>query len=340
MQALSRSAQARRREILASCGHAHPVHISILLLCAIALAGCAKQAPQIAVIPRTTAVTIWEAEHAGANIAAQQAGARIYWNAPTSEDDLQQQVALVERVMTAKYDGLVLAPDQPLAFMAPVQQMLRRGMRVVVIGSPLPIQPGQGLFYILNDDEASGRLAALRMGKILSGHGRVAVVGVGPESLSDLAILHSFETTLEKNFPKVVITVRRSGTRNGTEANRIVDEILSAPDAVDAIFTLSAAASTGASSALHARGLTGKVRLIGFEQSAELANLIRRHEVDSVVAEDTYGMGYLGVRLLVGALGQGQAQQTTMLEPTLLTAENIDSPEVRNLIQMDWSKQP
>ena len=312
----------------------------ILFLVSGAITGCGKSNREIAVIPRTTAFTIWEAEHAGAELAASRYGMHIYWNAPTNEDDFQQQAALIERIISAKYPSLILAPDQPLALMAPVQRALRHGIRTVVIGSPLPLAAGGDLFYIVNDDEASGRLAAMRIGKVLDGHGRVAVVGVNPESLSDLTILHAFETALEQNYPGIVIAKRRTGTHNATEAQRIVDEILSTDHDVHAIFCLSTSASDGAIAALSARNLTGKIKLVGFEQSAELANLIRLHQVDSIVAEDTYGMGYLAVQLLAHVQSQQSVPHERKIEPTLLTLDNINSPDIRNLVNTDWSNHP
>lgn len=298
--------------------------------------GCSRQRGKIAVIPETTAVTIWEAEHAGAGFAAEKSDTQLYWNAPTSEDDIRRQQALIERITDEHYRALVLAPDQTLELMSPVQRALAHGMRIVVVASPLTLPPSADLSYIVNDDEASGRMAALRIGEILHGSGRVAVLGVAPESLSSLTILHSFETALEKKYPAIVISERRFGTHNGTEAQQSADEVLSSDHDVGAIFALSSAASDGAFAALQSHGLTSRVKLVGFEQSAELANLVRLGFMDSLIAENTYEMGYRAIRLL--AQPPGSSPQEIKLEPTLLTQENIGSPEVRPLINTDWSR--
>lgn len=304
--------------------------------CLLLMGGCSRRSEKIAVIPQTTAVTLWEAEHAGAAFSASVSRIPIYWNAPTSEDDIQQQGALVERITDERYSGLVLAPDQTIALMAPVQRALSRGVRVVVVASPLTLPPGRNLSYIVNDDQASGRMAAMRIGRILHGKGHIAVLGVTAESLSSLAILHAFETTLEKEFPGIRIAERRFGTHNGTEAQQVADEVLATDHALDAIFTLSSAASDGAFAALQSRGLTARVKLIGFEQSAELANLVRLGDMDSLIAENTYEMGYRAMELL--RRPPRRQPQNIELEPTLLTAENIDSPQARTLINMDWSR--
>src|SRR5579875_3499176 len=89
---------------------------------------CAERPQEIAVIPRTTSTTLWEAEHAGAEYAARKYRLQIRWNAPTREDDVQQQISMVDRVVQRKCRGLILAPDQPLALMVPVQRAIAAGI--------------------------------------------------------------------------------------------------------------------------------------------------------------------------------------------------------------------
>lgn len=311
-----------------------------VLVLGLGISACKRETPKIAVIPRTTALTIWEAAHAGAQFAAEKHGIQVYWNAPTSEDDIQQQAALIERIADGNYQGLILAPDQPLALMAPVQRAIAHGVRTVVIASPLPIPSGANLSYIVNDDEASGRMAAMRIGQILDGNGRVAVVGISPESLSQLSILHAFETTLEQHYPNITIVDRRTGTHNEAEAEHIADEMLSANKNLSAIFSLSAAASNGAVAALQSRGMTGQIRLVGFEQSVELANMVRAHVIDSIIAEDTYEMGYRAMELIAADQDPAGIAHNIKLSPTLLTRDNINSPQLQRLINMDWGRKP
>src|SRR5207248_1385861 len=83
--------------------------------------------PLIAVIPRTSGSPFWEPVHVGAEIAARSTNIKIYWNAPTREDDIQGQIALVDAVIDRKYQGLILAPDQALALITPVRRALSKG---------------------------------------------------------------------------------------------------------------------------------------------------------------------------------------------------------------------
>jgi ribose transport system substrate-binding protein len=304
------------------------------------LAGCKRSSFRVAVIPRTTAETIWEAVHAGAEFAAGPQNIEVYWNAPTSADDFQQQAALIDRVVAEHYQGLIVAPDQPLVLMTPVQRAVQEGVRTVVIASPLTIPAQPNLAYIVNDDEASGRMAGMRVGQILEGHGKVAVLGIDPESLSDLTVLHSFEKNLEVHFPNISVEDLRPGTHNGVEARQIADEVLTSHHDLDAILTLSSIATYGTIDALQSRGLTGRIKLVGFEQSVEIGNQVRAGIVDSLIAKDTYQMGYRALTLLAEQRNKPLPALEIKLEPILLTRENIDSPQGQRLINQDWRRRP
>src|SRR5580700_3084354 len=125
---------------------------TMFLVALVGLAGCSPtRRPMIAFIPRTSATMLWEPAHVGAQDAANSLGLDIYWNAPTREDDVAGQISLIERIVRDGDQGLILAPDQALALITPVRRALAMGVATVVIGSSLPIPPGDSLSYIVND---------------------------------------------------------------------------------------------------------------------------------------------------------------------------------------------
>jgi ribose transport system substrate-binding protein len=266
---------------------------------------------------------------------------QTYWNAPTRGDDIQQQITLVDRAISRHSRGLILAPDQPLALMVPVREALRQGIPTVIVGSSsLPMPLGQGLSYIVNDDIATGQMAAKHIGKLLDGEGRVAVLGIDPDSPGALTILHAFETTLERDFPKIAFVDRRTGSSNESEAQQVANESLAKDPHLNAIFTLTAIATRGAYLALHSRGLSSQVKLVGFEQDLELMSLVRDGQINGLVAENTYQMGYQAMELIARSRETGRTGKQIKLAPTLLTADNADAPDVQRLISMDWSRIP
>src|ERR1700683_4937903 len=84
-------------------------------------AGCGpRQSDRIAFLPQTEGAMIWHTAHVDAEESAHRHGAFVYWNAPTREDDVEGQIAIVDRVADSGYTGLGLAPAQVRALVPSV----------------------------------------------------------------------------------------------------------------------------------------------------------------------------------------------------------------------------
>jgi ribose transport system substrate-binding protein len=311
---------------------------SILGLCLIWMfSGSCRHAsvPTIAVIPRTSGIPLWESAHVGAEMAARSTGTKIYWNAPTREDDVQGQITLVESVIDRRYQGLVLAPDQALALIAPVRRALSKGTPTVIIGSPLPIPSGGKLSYILNDEEEAGRMAAQRVGQLLAGKGSVAILGVNPDISGIMVRAHSLEAALADRYPGIRIVEKRLGSFNFPHDQQIAEETLRANPDLHVIVALTSASTRGTCSALAHNPQMQFTKVIGFDEPDPLL-LLRETELDSMIVQNSREMGLDAVKAIAAQLRGQQVAPDVKLKPLLVTRQNLDTPEVRQAFYMQW----
>jgi ribose transport system substrate-binding protein len=305
-------------------------------------AACRRPAvPTIAFVPMTTGSTFWEAEHAGAEAACAQLHCRIYWNAPTHEDDVEGQIGLLQEISAkrGKYQGLVLAPDHALAALAPVQRELAAGVPTVIVVSPLALPPRDKLSYIVTNEEAAGEIAARRIGSALGGRGSVAVLGIDPGLTGVMLRLHSLEQHLETQFPGVHIVARGSGAFNAAEAQQATLGVLSTNPDLDAVLSLTSVSTRAAFFALRSSRRLGKVKLLGCDQDSDMVEQVKAGMIDSVLAQNTYRMGYEAVKQIVERLHGEAVPGRTDLPPILITSENAGSAQVQKLIDMNWFAQ-
>jgi ribose transport system substrate-binding protein len=300
----------------------------------IALSACGRAPMPIAVIPRACGTALWEPEHSGAAAAARAQGLTVYWNAPTRPHDVQKQIALLEKVVALRYRGIVLAPDETLALRTPIKNALATRIPIVVVGTELGIDPDNNLSYVLNDEVAGGRLAARRLGLILEGQGAVAVLGLDPKLRSMSLRDRSFEDTLASEFPRIHVVARRPGQASAAQEQETTEELFQGGTALDALVALSADATRGAYYALIELNRAGITRLIGFDQ--DLLPPIRNGGLDSVVAQDTYEIGKLAIEQIEQKLHGSRIPDKLMVQPRLLTRENIDAPEMRDVLTAHW----
>jgi len=289
---------------------------------------------RIAVIPRTSGIPFWERVHGAADDAADRIGAFIYWNAPTSEDDVEGQITLVERVVSDDYQGLVLAPDQALSLITPVRRALSRGIATVIIGSPLPIPAGGNLSYILNDEEEGGRLAAQRVARLLHDRGSVALLGINPDVSGIMIRARSFEQTLARNYPDIHIVEKRMGSFNVPHEQQVVQDTLTDNPNLDVIVALMWTTAHETLSALDTSPQGHPPKVIGFDPGARPP--FHEQCLDSVILQDTRAMGQQAVELIHARLLGQSVPELVTLPPKLITRENVDSPEVRHMTALDW----
>ncbi|GGH11392.1 substrate-binding domain-containing protein [Silvibacterium dinghuense] len=297
------------------------------------LGSCHRQpSVVIAVIPRTSGVLMWEPEHGGALATALPQGADIYWNAPTREDDIQGQIALVDRVASRSYQGLVLSPDHALALITPVRRAIARGLPTVVLGSPLAMPAGNGLWYVLNDEQTGARMAAQRLTAMLGGKGSIAVLGINPDITGIVERARLFEGDLAQSAPEIRVVVNRSGSFNLPHEQQVAEETLREHPEIDVIVTMTATAMHSALAAIAASP-EKHIRVIAFDPDSLTFD---SPNLDSMIFENTRRMGTEAVQLLLAEHRGISQPAVTYVEPVLVTRENIHTDEVTQLTSMDW----
>ena len=153
------------------------------LALAIAMApvgGCSKAPAQtggkltIAVIPKGTAHVFWQSIHAGAEKAASEVGAEVIWRGPSREDDRAAQVSEVEGFVTRGISGIVLAPLDDTALVAPVSDAARNKIPVVIIDSAL--KGNDYVSFVATDNLKGGRMAGEGLSGLLPAGGKVVML--------------------------------------------------------------------------------------------------------------------------------------------------------------------
>lgn len=313
----------------------------ILLLCAFlgaALIASAKTY-RIAVIPKGTTHEYWKSIHAGAIKAAQELkqdgiDVRITWKGPLREDDREQQVQVVENFIVRRVDGIVLAPLDARALVEPTETAVRAGIPVVIIDSGLDSK--LPVSTVSTDNYKGGVLGARRLGELLHGKGNVILLRVLAGSTSTEQREAGFLDTIQQEFPdiKVLSSDQHAGATRDT-AYRAAQNLLNRfGHELDGFFAPNESSATGTLLALRDAGLAGgKVKFVGFDSGAQTVAALRSGDLQGLVLQNPFKMGYLGVKTMVAAL-QGQTVAKDIdTGCELVTKENMDEPASAALLK-------
>jgi ribose transport system substrate-binding protein len=287
-------------------------------------------------VPQTTAQEIWEAEHAGVAKALLGTPWRERWNGPSSETEVDRQIALVQQAIRQRDGGLILAPDHPVALTTAVRMAAEQGMPVVILDATLNLPASLDVDYLLNDEQQTGALAADRVGAVLHGRGTVAVLGETPALMATVARAAAFRQRMASRYPGITVLDPLPGRFRTNLAEQDTEELLASHPDLDAIFTVTVGATRGVYRGLKLKQRIRQVHLVACDQDLDLLYYLRLGEIDSLVAENTFAMGYQATRLITGHRAGAAQGQVLHFAPRLVTRENVDTLEIQQMLNMDW----
>ncbi|RYZ10217.1 MAG: sugar ABC transporter substrate-binding protein [Myxococcales bacterium] len=319
-----------RRDLLHTLG----VLCALPWACKKSETGGAPSKLRIAVVPKGTTHEFWKAVHAGAAKAAQELSVDIIWKGPLKEDDLKSQVDLVQSFTAQGVSGMVLAPLNDTALVAPVRAAVKSGVPVVIFDSDL--KGGDQASFVATDNRAAGRLAGEKLGALLGGKGNVVLLRYQEGSASTNHREEGFLEAIRKFEGVKLLSDNQYGGATTESAFAASENLLLAQNAgkgqVQGVFCPNESTTFGMLLALEKAGLAGKLRFIGFDSSAKLVEGVRAGKLSGLVLQNPFNMGYLAVKTIVAHLKKEKVEARIDTGAALVDKQNIDEPEMKALL--------
>ena len=291
----------------------------------------------IAVIPKGTSHEFWKSIHAGALKAAGEltlAGTpvEVIWKGPLREDDREQQIQVVEGFTSQGINGIVLAPLDSRALVRPVEEAQRAGVPTVIIDSAL--ETNNILSFVATDNIKGGELAADRMGELLGGKGKVLLLRYQEGSASTTDRENGFLQQIKAKYPNIelISSDQYAGATRDT-AKRTAENLLNRyGNDLQGIFCVNESSTAGVLLALQDIGKAGKIAFIGFDATDTFIDAMRNKQLNGFVVQKPFNMGYLGVKTMVDQLSGKPIEKRIDTGVTIITPENLDAPESKELL--------
>lgn len=290
---------------------------------------------RVAVVPKGTTHEFWKAVQAGAMLGQDDARGSIAvtYRGPEREDDREQQISLVQNLVSARYDAIVLAPLDSKALLAPVRQARQAGIEVVIMDSALEGEPGADFAsFVATDSQAGGRLAGERMAALLPKGGRVLLLRYLEGSASTASREQGFVDALSKAPGVTLVDPRRYAGATRATAQEAAENLLAANGDIAGVFCPNESSTFGMMLALRSRGMLGKVAFVGFDSSAELVDALRAGDIAALVVQDPIKMGRLAVTAAADALAGRTVEPRIDTGVAVVTRDNLAEPDIVRLV--------
>ncbi len=245
----------------------------------------------------------WQSIHAGAAKAAQELGVDIIWRGPLREDDRASQVSEVEGFVTRGVSGIVLAPLDEAALVAPVAEAARNKIPVVIIDSGL--KSNDYVSFVATDNRQGGRMAGDGLAALLPNGGKVVMLRYAEGSASTNEREEGFLEAIRAHKSIDVLSENQYGGADVEGAYKKSEAMLNrfktadGTLAVDGIFCPNESTTLAMLRVLEDSGWAGKAKFIGFDASDSLVKGLADAHIDGLVVQDPVKMGYVGVKTVV-----------------------------------------
>lgn len=285
----------------------------------------------VAVIPKGLTHVFWQSVKAGAEKAGGEMNVEIKWDGPQKESDTAGQIAVVENSITAKVDGILLAPLDKAALVGVIKKAKEANIPLTIFDSAADTQ--DYVSFVATDNKKGGEMAAERMGQLLGGKGKVALIPVFPNSASTGDRESGFEETIKAKFPGITVVRSNYGNSDRVQSLKVTEDVLSANPDIVGIFGPNESSTVGALQACKTRNLLGKIKLVGFDSTKALVDALTKGDIDSLVVQNPFKMGYEGVKTIVDIKAGKTPEKRIDTGVMLATKENMTKPEVAELLK-------
>ena len=301
------------------------------------LALAAEPSYTIAVIPKGNTHEFWKSIHAGAVKAEQELGAQgikvnLFWKGPLREDDRDQQIQVVENFTSRQVSGMVLAPLDSQALVAPVAIAAQAGVPTVVIDSEL--KSDKQLSFIATDNFKGGQMAGEFLAEQLGGKGNIIMLRYQVGSASTEAREKGFLDALQKHPGlKLISSDQYAGVTRETAYQASQNLLNRFEREVNGVFCPNETVTIAMTKALRDIGrAAGEVKIVGVDSGTQSVLDLTNGDVQGLVVQDPVKMGYLGVITLVRHLEGKPVERRIDTGVSLVTKDNMAQPEMAALL--------
>ncbi len=273
-------------------------------------------------VPKALDQEFWLTSEAGAEAADEElSGTEVLVDAGSTEAAIDEQIAVIEDMLTRGVDALCVAPTAPDQLI-PVLTRASGEVPVILVDTDIPGWDGKAS-YIGTDNLEGGRVGGEYIAEELGGSGTMAVIEGAPGNNATDARSEGAVEVVEEAGVEVVASVTANSDR--AEGVNVMSDILQNNPDVNSVFAANDQMALGALETLRSRDLEQDVTVVGYDGTEEATQaIIDGGGMDATVAQNPYDMGNTCVEEATAAANDEEIEANIDTGVTLVTEENAE----------------
>ncbi|MDP4085813.1 MAG: substrate-binding domain-containing protein [Bacillota bacterium] len=255
----------------------------------------------------------------GAEAEAKKLGIKLV--VQNANNDNQTELNLAQTDILKKPAALILDPVDSNAIVTSIK--LANKNHIPVFAFDRKPTGGDLETFLGYDAIKAGQVAADALAKVLNEKGKVIEIQgiMGTNVAQDRS--KGFEEEIAK-FPNIQVVAKQPANFDRAQALNVMTNLIQAHPDVNGVYAANDEMAMGVVSALKARGLTGKVLVVGNDGIKDALDAITAGTLAATNAESPFYEGMQVVDIAKDILDGKQVQPDTTLEGQLVTKDNVD----------------
>lgn len=300
------------------------------------LCGCETQTSvenkKVAVIVKSVDSDFWHNVRNGVESAAVEYNVTVTFSGPQNEEDYLTQNELINNAVRDGADAIVLSAIDYTKSSEVVNDAVKHGVKVIAVDSG--IDSSSVSLFIGTDNFEAGRAAAKAA---LDGFSEGETVNIG---VVNFAVGTDNGRQREAGFKDYVsgvsganIVATVTADSNVYSATSGATELLTSHPEIDVIVGFNEFMTLGVGYAVRQLGLSDTVKAVGFDTNVVSVGMIETGEMDALIVQNPFAMGYLSVKNAAAIIG-GQSPDSPELytDVAVVTRENLFDSDIQKLL--------
>lgn len=207
----------------------------------------------------------------------------------TTEYDVNSAVTSLEQIIALKPTGMAVTAMDADAYKDPINNAIASGIPIITFDADCPDSDRTTFIGTSNYD--AGVTAADYIGTQLGGKGRVAcLTRTGQSNIN--ARIQGFADELAAKYPDIELVQVVDAGNDENEAAANLSSLLATDSDIDYIFAALQQAVLGTETSLSEAGLTGQIKVVGFDTDTTTLDSIKAGSVEATLSQSPYAEGF------------------------------------------------
>ena len=297
------------------------------------LSGCTatQNIPRVAVIVKSVNSDFFQKMRHGVNSAATEFQVAVTFDAPDSEEDYAAQNGMIAQAVENGVDAIVLSAIDYERSAPAVENAVRHGIKVITVDSGVHSESVKQ--FIGTDNRLAGRAAA-----------DAAVERPDTEKPVYIGVVSYMNATengkrREEGFREVIrevpnATVAASVTVESTVAAATEGALRLLEDnpEINVLVGFNEWMTLGVGEAIRQKGCAKQVRGVGFDSNISSVSMLETGEMDVLIVQNPFAMGYLGVKNAAELLNGKNLEKEVYMATVTVNVGNLYDADVQKIL--------